>query len=221
MPGFTAECTQGLHGECHNRDCRCSCHDWTQELMRQKQPQPGAPAPPKSPRGTRAALPPKVVTIPERRPNKPNRCPKCKKKYPREENFCRRDGAKLLLGNLCQRCGEGTNAGDKYCFACGQNLEAGMEAPPSTPTIPQSILPPLPPLPAAQPTRSAVTLPDMQSVRSRPTPDSAPAPLPPGVSVIDVSVESEQTEQEDPLLRLQRRAREQGLLPNAGVTTVT
>lgn len=228
MIGTSEQCESGAHQDCRTAEglCRCGCHKTTQELLRTKTPQPAAPR--------QAPVHPKnfqpQASAPEKRPNKPNRCPKCKKKYPKEENFCRRDGAKLDLGTLCQRCGESTNAPDGFCWRCGQNLKEGMATEStSTPitTVPVSVRPMLPALPALPPPPNRSTL-DVQSRRNLPTVDGdplngQPAPLPHGVVAREIPLDDEtdpnSTPAEDTLLRLRRQAKELGLLPKGGVTT--
>lgn len=93
MPGLTGECTNGQHGACADRECRCRCHPWTQQVT-------------PNPSSTPVAASQKM-------------CPKCSRRTALTENFCREDGTPLVVGVGCKRCGLPLLGTDKYCAYCG------------------------------------------------------------------------------------------------------
>jgi len=46
-------------------------------------------------------------------------CPTCNEKRPVSENFCRKDGSRLIQGGGCWRCHTTIGKEDAYCFFCG------------------------------------------------------------------------------------------------------
>lgn len=108
MPGYTAECTSGAHSACVERDCRCQCHPWTQNLVQKAEAQ----------RATRQAEP--VIEL-------QNTCIACGAKAPATETFCRHDGSRLRLGKQCLGCGSPGKTEDNFCWSCG--LEHGTKPP--------------------------------------------------------------------------------------------
>ena len=95
MPGFTGECLNGQHAACTDTQCRCSCHPWTAALV---------------PAGQPNAISQKI-------------CPQCNTRMPLSENFCRKDGARLIQGIACKKCGSPMLGGDKFCWMCGAPKE--------------------------------------------------------------------------------------------------
>lgn len=98
MPGFSAECAGGRHKLCAmaQADCRCQCHsevkDWN---------------------------PPPVTSL----PNEPQSvCPKCQRKAPVHEVFCRADGARMVKGSPCPKCMAPIERNDMFCWKCGVRL---------------------------------------------------------------------------------------------------
>lgn len=120
MPGYSEECTSGAHQVCANRDCRCGCHSWVQELA-------SRPTPRSDPTGG-VRRTGEVIQL--EAPRVFNTCPQCGSKQLPTDTFCRRDGTRLSLGKQCLGCGAPGNPEDIHCWQCG--LKHG-EKPPETP----------------------------------------------------------------------------------------
>jgi hypothetical protein len=212
MPGISPECDSGHHQACAERpmECRCPCHMHTQELLR-KQVVEKQRGPKAVPRGRARRIPevarPPIDVKAEAHEELQNTCETCGLKHPSTKHFCTQCGSKLCLGQYCQRCEAPCDALDKFCGECGWNLKSPISAPEPTVTTVRSN--PMPDMTAR------LSLPP---VEGDPT-NGKPAPLPPGIVVgFDVPVEpKEQTEPEDPLLRLVREAEAKGLKPTFGV----
>lgn len=209
MPGFSEACSSGKHAACVEAVgvCRCSCHPYTQELLRKDVI--GKPYGPKSKRGKnrQSALAP-VQALPEPAGEElQNTCETCGKKHPSTKHFCTDCGAKLALGTLCQRCEGVCDALDKFCGECGWRLAEPI--PPEAQELAPARVNPMPDIPSRL---------EIPPVDGDPT-NGKPAPLPPGIAV-RAEVLIEETPVEDPLLRLKRQAQEQGLLPRP-VTNVS
>jgi hypothetical protein len=121
MPGFTSECQSGIHNACTSRDCRCSCHPWTQELIHT----PVKKADPTG--GIRRQLPEFAVAGAAPLTELRNTCPKCGSTAKPTDVFCRRDGEKLLLGKQCLGCHAPQEPHDEFCWQCG--LKSGEKPP--------------------------------------------------------------------------------------------
>lgn len=203
MPGFSEACQGGVHQQCMERpgECRCICHQHTQALMK------AGPAKPSGKGGVRRNLKQNItakVAAVAAQPNPgrieieeseslevKNTCPKCKTVAKPTDVYCRKDGTKLCLGKPCERCSAPCEEQDAHCWACAWKLG---ETPP-----PRELAP-------------------------LPTPGLSLAPtvsLPPGAMsseerLLPQHVEIQSAEStppaEDPFARLQRLAREQGLL---------
>lgn len=102
MPGLTYECTSGSHAACDDRECRCSCHPRNASLY-QRPEQPNV------------------------RVMQQKMCPRCQRKAPMTESFCREDGTQLVVGVACKRCNAPMGQNDKFCWQCG--VTAKYEAP--------------------------------------------------------------------------------------------
>lgn len=205
MPGFSTECQGGIHNACMEAagSCRCSCHPWTQALLR------AGPAKPSGKGGIRrnlkknitaavAALPQIDAPIIEDSLEVKNTCPKCKAVYKETDAFCRKDGTKLCVGKPCNRCAAPCEESDEYCFACGWKLSETPPPPPAPEPLPMpglSLTPTINLPPGALTTEERI--------------------LPQGGHVEVMPLESNPPE--DPFLRLKRQAREQGLLPKETV----
>ena len=192
MPGFGAECMSGAHAQCSERpgECRCTCHSHTQALIR-KGPNKGDPK-----GGIRrkikmpviAAVPGIIEAEQPAESELHNSCPKCHARAKPTDQFCRKDGTRLCLGKPCPRCEAPCEEPDVFCWGCGWKLD---EAVPK------------------------------EAMTARPTLTSLPAPgapsrevsLPPEPGEIEVVSTAETPPAEDPIVRLRRTAREQGLLP--------
>ena len=105
MPGYSESCVSGAHEVCGNRDCRCQCHPWSQNLVAQKARELSRQAP----AIVRESAPIEVQ----------NTCPKCGSSQRATDVFCRADGERLVLGKQCMGCGAPGNSGDKFCWQCG------------------------------------------------------------------------------------------------------
>jgi class 3 adenylate cyclase len=53
------------------------------------------------------------------------KCPSCQTENPKENEFCRRCGTKLLL--QCPQCGAEILSGDIFCGKCGRRLDETVE----------------------------------------------------------------------------------------------
>ena len=103
MPGISQECESGNHQACMiGLDCRCAHHLHTQQLLQKAAPKNGH---------KRSRV--KEITEPE------IACPKCGTKAKSSDNFCRKDGARIMAGKPCARCSEVGESDDVFCFACG------------------------------------------------------------------------------------------------------
>ncbi len=127
VPGFTPECMSGAHSQCAMRDCRCQCHPWTQALMAQ------GPAKPDGRGGVRRKLKNKISETVQNLPQLPepepvplmelhNTCPKCGAVSKPTDQFCRKDGTRLVMGRPCERCEAPCEETDAFCWQCGWKL---------------------------------------------------------------------------------------------------
>ena len=182
--------------------CRCACHPTTQALLK------AGPKKPDGRGGVRRTLkqnitaavaafpqPPGLLVAPDPEESLElrNTCPKCKTVAKHSDVFCRIDGTKLCIGKPCERCSGPCEETDKFCWSCGWHLgDAVPERPAPSPLPPTGLkldlTPSLPP--------GAEELTKHESVQIE---SSAPAPT------------------EDPILRLRRQLKEQGLLPKETV----
>jgi class 3 adenylate cyclase/tetratricopeptide (TPR) repeat protein len=67
------------------------------------------------------------------------KCPKCQAENPTVRKFCRKCGAKLILG--CPQCGFENLPDDLFCGGCGNDLSKFSEAPPLDYSVPKSYTP--------------------------------------------------------------------------------
>jgi hypothetical protein len=103
MPGFSEQCVGNAHKGCTDRQCRCECHTWTQNLIADNSRK----------NATQASAITTALTAVE------NKCPKCGSNARPTDTFCRRDGSRLVLGKQCVRCEAPQNSDDQFCFQCG------------------------------------------------------------------------------------------------------
>jgi len=199
VPGFSEACQSGMHNACAERagECRCQCHPITQALVKAGPVKSGGKG------GVRRKLKQNITAAVAAVPQLPeiieedslelkNTCPKCKAVAKATDKFCRKDGTRLCLGKPCERCAAPCEEQDSHCWACGWKLGEA---------VPAAELSPLP--------RAGLSL------------DKTPS-LPPGVEELihpgSVEVVTDMPAAgEDPLSRLQRMARESGMLKETTV----
>lgn len=116
MPGYSTECVSGAHQACTTgSECRCQCHQHTQQLIAKG---PGKPDPKGGIRRKRLK---NVVTLPTGEnvavEEAPVKC-SCGVTARAGDNYCRKCGTRLQ-GKECDRCGMGGESADIFCAACG------------------------------------------------------------------------------------------------------
>jgi hypothetical protein len=204
MPGYSSECETGMHAACAmGIECRCLCHQHTQALLRKGNPKPDRKG------GLRRKVKmPQVPAVPQRRlpapapppmeliaPSEPqeselhNTCPKCRARAKPTDVFCRKDGTRLCMGKPCPRCEAPCEESDAFCWQCSWKLGDPM------PTMPEQI-------------EVSPELAESLREQMRSQPGSLEA----------VSASGSQPA-EDPIVRLRRKAQEQGLLPRETIVS--
>lgn len=197
MPGFSSECVSGVHAACTmGTECRCSCHQHTQALIKKG---PGKPDPKGGIRRKRLTAKitemvgslPQVTAVPEV-PEESIACGTCGNQCRLADNFCRKCGLRLR-GKECERCGMGGESSDVFCAQCGWKFGEKLET--------------LPPTQSSSPATEALKA-DLRARLAKSqaalTPES-----PNGQATAPFQTD---IPEEDTIVRLKRRAIEQGLL---------
>jgi hypothetical protein len=126
MPGISQECEFGAHVQCGmGQECRCRCHPWTQQLLREGPKKPDAKGGVRR-RNVKQKVSEAIAEFPPEFHEQPeelhNTCPQCKSTYRSTDQFCRKDGTKLCLGKPCERCASPCEEADSFCWACGWKI---------------------------------------------------------------------------------------------------
>lgn len=193
MPGYSSECESGAHGQCAERpgECRCICHAHTQALIKKGPAKASGRGGIRRKGGARDA----EIVIP-----KPGM------------QFVPEPEVPVEIHNTCPKCGTRAKATDSFCRKDGTKLCLGKpcvrcEAPCEEADVhcwqcgwKLSDQPPPPDL------SPSLTLPPSNGQE-------------PGSIAVESSPSNPAATTEDPIVRLQRIAREQGLLPRE--TTVS